>query len=79
MPVEVLTDVASVILGGTNTCAVNTTQILYCWGSNGYGQIGNGTIINPIVPVEILTGVQSVSLRSASTCAIKNDGTLYCW
>ena len=31
--------------GGTHTCATRSDGTLWCWGSNAYGQIGIGTLI----------------------------------
>ena len=33
---------ASVTAGGTHTCAIAVDSAAYCWGSNRYGQLGNG-------------------------------------
>jgi alpha-tubulin suppressor-like RCC1 family protein len=48
----------SAISAGTGdyTCALPVGGGLpFCWGSNSYGQVGNGTILDPASPVEILT------------------------
>lgn len=62
-------------------CAAVTYGALYCWGTNEYGQIGDGTDVSH--PVAVLSsGISSV--RSAAggllhTCAVKADGTVWCW
>jgi len=33
-----------VIVGGSHTCGRRDDGRMYCWGSNGSGQLGNGTI-----------------------------------
>jgi len=68
--------------GGIHTCAINTGKSLYCWGSNGFGQIGDGTIILPRPsPTKIgASGVwASVAAGLYHTCAITTDKSLYCW
>ena len=37
------TSVVEVAAGALNTCAQKTDGSLWCWGSNGYAQIGDGT------------------------------------
>jgi alpha-tubulin suppressor-like RCC1 family protein len=41
-PTPILPDLrfTSVAGGGQHTCAVATDGATYCWGSNGYGQLG---------------------------------------
>jgi len=32
-------------------CGMTSAQELYCWGSNGYGQLGDGTKYDAFVPI----------------------------
>jgi hypothetical protein len=44
----------TVSAGGTHTCGrTKVLQIVYCWGSNGSGELGNGTRTNSSVPVRV--------------------------
>jgi alpha-tubulin suppressor-like RCC1 family protein len=72
-------EVSSVALGGDHTCAIKTDGSLWCWGYNGYGQLGDGTNTIRYTPVPITSGVSSVALGPYHTCAVKQDGSLYCW
>lgn len=48
------TDWAFVDAGSNHVCAVKTTDLLYCWGSNLYGQLGDGSSRNSrAIPVEV--------------------------
>jgi alpha-tubulin suppressor-like RCC1 family protein len=38
-----------VMAGTWHTCGVSTDQFAYCWGSNEYGKLGNGTTTGPEV------------------------------
>lgn len=36
------------------TCGVTTAGVVYCWGSNEYGQLGNGTMTSATAPVAVV-------------------------
>jgi alpha-tubulin suppressor-like RCC1 family protein len=40
--------------GGTHTCARTSAGLAYCWGLNGTGQIGDGTIEDRLVPTAVV-------------------------
>lgn len=45
----------SVSAGGLHTCGrTKVTGIVYCWGNNGQGQLGNATTTNSNVPVRVV-------------------------
>ncbi len=46
-----LTDIDSISAGGSSACAVaNAADNVYCWGSNTFGQLGNGTTADDSMP-----------------------------
>jgi alpha-tubulin suppressor-like RCC1 family protein len=52
-----------------------------CWGSNGAGELGDGTAeerANPVV-VEGLEGVRAIAAGGSHTCAVLDNGRVYCW
>lgn len=56
--------------------------ILWAWGSNYYGQLGDGTMNQEsyqTTPVKILNDVKQVAAGDAHALAIKTDGTLWAW
>lgn len=72
--------VTKVAVGFSHTCALKAGA-LWCWGSNGYGQLGVGNLIEanqPQLVNQMASGVSDFSLGRFSTCAIKN-GKLSCW
>ncbi len=74
MPVQVvgpkasgfLAEVAAIAGGGSHTVALKSDGTVWTWGSNGNGQLGDGTTADSATPVQVivLTGVVS-SARAA--------------
>lgn len=82
-PVKVLENVQSVSLGEGHSAAVTKDEILYVWGDNKYGQVGNGANEECLNvegrQVKVLENVQSVSLGWYHSAAVTKDGVLYTW
>ena len=45
---------AAVRVGGEHTCGVTAGGAAYCWGYNGYGELGDGTTTNRLTPVRVV-------------------------
>ena len=82
-----LTGVTEITAGYDHTCARLTRQVR-CWGSNLYGQLGDGTTTPQLRPVAVLdpgaglgplTGVASVNSGYFFTCAGLTNGEARCW
>ena len=67
--------------GGDQSCSVRPDGTAWCWGDNGYGQLGNGTSTSARRPVQVgdRAGWVTLSTGGASTCGIRTDGRAYCW
>src|SRR2546422_330853 len=54
---------------------------LWAWGSNGDGELGDGTTTGKNSPTQIGTDTKWVSIAVGSyhTIALKSDGTLWAW
>ncbi len=69
--------------GGAHSLAVGSNGLLYAWGYNAYGQVGNGTTAVQKTPVQIAlpSGVDPVAVTAGmdSSYTIGSDGTLYAW
>ena len=68
----------------THTCALTTEGKAYCWGWNGYGQLGNNSTADSRIPaaVQMPAGVarfQSITAGVVHTCALTTEGKAYCW
>ena len=70
----------SVTAGAAHTCGITATKT-YCWGDNGYGQLGTGTEHSSTVPVAVTGDVTfaSVSAGDGFTCGVSTAGDAYCW
>ncbi len=83
------TDVTSITCAAPyfdHTCVLSPTQGVKCWGSNNFGQLGNGTTTPSFTyqydVVDVMglpSGVTSISAGSNDTCAIAAGGQLWCW
>lgn len=71
-----------VITAGTHhTCALTGDGKAYCWGANGYGQLGNDDTEDSSVPVPV-SGEHTFTWIDAgerSTCGVRTDGKVFCW
>lgn len=68
--------------GGNHTCAITTAGGIKCWGSNSYGQLGDGTNTDRLDPIDVdgLGGtVIDVRLGYSHTCAVMATGIVKCW
>jgi len=54
---------------------------LWCWGSNGFGQLGDGTNEARDIPTRIGSALNWAAIAAGKyhTCAIETDGSLWCW
>ena len=74
--------VASISAGAFNTCAVSVDGGAACWGSNNWGQLGDGTTsyrATPTAVPELAGGIASVDAGFYHTCAVTTAGAGLCW
>ena len=66
---------------GYHACAVMSDGTLSCWGSNAWGQLGDGTTTSRSIPVAVsgISTATQVSGGFGHTCARLSDGTVKCW
>ena len=69
--------------GRRHTCGIRGDGTLWCWGSNGNGQLGQGSGSSNeyLVPTQVggHTDWGSVVAFNYHTCGIREGGTLWCW
>ena len=93
--VPVAVDTSGVLAGKTltqittdfgTTCALDSAGAAYCWGANGDGDLGDGSLTDSSVPVAVDTSgvlagktLTQISVGVVSTCALDSAGAAYCW
>ncbi|MGH7659241.1 MAG: RCC1 domain-containing protein, partial [Gemmatimonadales bacterium] len=63
------------------TCGVTVDQRLYCWGSNGHGELGDGTREPHSIPEEVSGDgrYRMVSAGLVHVCALSAHQDVFCW
>jgi alpha-tubulin suppressor-like RCC1 family protein len=77
-----LSNIVAVSAGGYETCmALDANGHVWTWGSNYYGQIGDGTEQPRLTPLLVpsLSCVVAISMGAFSTAAVTADGRLWTW
>ena len=85
VPVAVLGVTSAKAVGGDSNgnsfCAVLSTGHMKCWGNNGNGQLGNGTMTTFSVPVSVknVTTATAVLGSDSNFCTLLSTKHLDCW
>jgi alpha-tubulin suppressor-like RCC1 family protein len=73
---------AAMSVGGQHVCAIrDSDRLLHCWGSNGLGQLGDGSAEHRATPTPVSGGGRwlAVAAGAQHTCAIRETGELVCF
>jgi alpha-tubulin suppressor-like RCC1 family protein len=68
--------------GDSHACAALDTGAVKCWGSNGYGQLGDGLTALRTSPTDVYGlngGFASVVSGGNHSCGLTSSGGVYCW
>ena len=74
--------VAELAAGFNHTCARMNSGEVRCWGSNRYGELGDGTTTNrktPVVVIDLADGVNAITAAYGHTCAVTKTNGAKCW
>ena len=80
-PVVGLDPVVSISGGDAHNCGLTAGGSAFCWGSNGEGQLGDGTIAYSVAPVAVTGGLTfgQVAVGSSHTCGLTDQREVWCW
>ncbi len=68
--------------GRTHHCFINAGGGAECFGYNGFGQLGGGTLDSSTSPVAVTglsVGVSALALGGDHSCALTSSGGVKCW
>lgn len=70
-----------VAAGDVHSCGLTEDGAAHCWGSNLYGQVGDGTTTQRNVVTPVHGGLPFTSLTAGGhhTCGVTAEGEAYCW
>ncbi len=66
-----------VAMGGGHTCLIESNETMWCFGDDGWGQLGDGGT-SPTTPVEVPGSWTAVAPGLSHTCAIDVAGAVHC-
>ena len=71
----------AVAAGGSHTALATPDGLLYAWGQNSSGQVGDSTTTGRSTPVlvQTLTGVTALAAGQNHTLAVTHDGRVFGW
>jgi alpha-tubulin suppressor-like RCC1 family protein len=76
--------IIAIAAGASHALALSFDGTLWAWGSNGSGQLGDGTSTQRTTPVRVTnlgagSGVIRVAAGSSHSLALKSNGTVWAW
>jgi alpha-tubulin suppressor-like RCC1 family protein len=71
----------SLAAGQSHVCGLKAEGDVYCWGSNGSGQLGTGDTTYAPIPIRanLPEPARAITAGTEFTCALGTSGQGYCW
>lgn len=83
--VEGIGDASAMAAGFLHSCAIHEGGSVSCWGNNGDGQLGNGTVFPSALPVPVQGIADAIAVATSGhwssgySCALHQSGSISCW
>src|SRR5207247_10439940 len=61
--------------GRYHSCGLTAAGVAYCWGYNGWGQLGDGTGYDAYAPVQVIGQAAGAGAASARASRVQRGGT----
>jgi alpha-tubulin suppressor-like RCC1 family protein len=76
-----LGQIKAIAQGGTHSLALTTDGKVWAWGTNIFGQLGNGSNTASSVPVAVTNMASAVAIAAGDdhSLALTNDGKVWAW
>jgi alpha-tubulin suppressor-like RCC1 family protein len=65
--------------GMTHSLARGADGVLWVWGANEAGQVGDGTLEDRLTPIPVLAAVSGMAAGPGYSLALRSDGRLWHW
>jgi hypothetical protein len=72
---------ASIAVSQDHACGLTSAGMVFCWGRNLFGEVGNSTVLPVSTPLVVTVPGRAVSIGAGPgrSCAVTEAATLYCW
>jgi alpha-tubulin suppressor-like RCC1 family protein len=76
-----VSDAVALATGDGHSCAVLSDGTVLCWGSNRFGELGDGTTTDSPSPVFVSSVVDATAVAASGShsCALLRTGEIQCW
>jgi len=73
--------IGQLTVGYQHACVRTIEGGVFCWGGNGFGQLGNGATDDSRRPTVTASGIvwADLSAGETHTCGLDSNGIAYCW
>jgi alpha-tubulin suppressor-like RCC1 family protein len=67
--------------GGRHTCGITVASLIYCWGDNFQGELGDPSVRISVAPLRVAVAgtFSDVAAGAEHACALRTDGIAFCW
>ena len=76
-----LRDIVAIAVGGNHTLALDAHGVVWSWGDNLFGELGDGTREGRASPVRVvaLDHVEAIAAGYLHSVALRSDGSVWVW